>query len=164
MQFVELKNKSGMTLTQLSNYFGVPYRTIQNWVANVSKCPTYLMNLFVYKMEQEGILYPSRPVCMYTEEEAIRIKITLTAENTYSSFLALYRQVIKRDDLYKIYNDEAGDVYLICAPHAQDSIVCLAEQFGSIIEICRIKLVKHYIRCYPKSTDVEFVACTTPVN
>lgn len=161
MQFEELKKKSGMTLTQLSNYFGVPYRTIQNWAAGVSQCPEYLMNLFVYKMEQEGILFPKRPVARYTEEPAVRIKVALSDDiNKYTAaFLAIYNNCKNDADLYKVYNDYGTGVYLVCKPEVKDAAIKFLEQFGEVTNVTDIKVVQPYIDCYeyPDDTDVEFI-------
>lgn len=56
MTFVELKKSTGMTLKEISDYFGVPLRTVENWSSGVNKCPDYLIELMRYKLEREGIL------------------------------------------------------------------------------------------------------------
>lgn len=56
MKFKELRQQSGMNLTQFSKYFGIPYRTIQNWENGVRQCPEYLLDLMKYKLIHEGIL------------------------------------------------------------------------------------------------------------
>ena len=53
--FKELLQQSGMSRTQFSNYFDIPYRTIQNWELELRKCPEYLLKLMQYKLEKEGI-------------------------------------------------------------------------------------------------------------
>lgn len=55
MTFKELRAKSGMTQRAFGEYFGIPLRTIENWEAGVNRCPTYLLNLMLYKLEKEGI-------------------------------------------------------------------------------------------------------------
>ena len=55
MTFKELRLQSGMNQTQFSKFFGIPRRTIQNWEAEINKCPDYLLELIVYKLEKEGI-------------------------------------------------------------------------------------------------------------
>ena len=52
MTFKELREKHNMTLTQISEYFEIPYRTIQNWDGGQRKCPEYLLKLMEYKLEQ----------------------------------------------------------------------------------------------------------------
>jgi DNA-binding transcriptional regulator YiaG len=53
MTFKELREQSGMNLTQFSKYFNIPYRTIQNWEAEVRECPKYLLDLMEYKLRNE---------------------------------------------------------------------------------------------------------------
>ena len=60
MNFKELRQMSGMNLTQFSKYFGIPYRTIQNWERGERQCPQYLLDLMEYKLniEQPSINIP----------------------------------------------------------------------------------------------------------
>jgi len=53
MTFKELLQQSGMSRTQFSNCFDIPYRTIQNWELGLRKCPDYLLKLMQYKLEHE---------------------------------------------------------------------------------------------------------------
>lgn len=53
MTFKEIRQASGMNLTQFSEYFGIPYRTIQHWEQGTRQCPKYLLNLIQYKLENE---------------------------------------------------------------------------------------------------------------
>lgn len=43
-----------MNVSQFARYFNVPLRTVQNWEANSRKCPDYLLELMVYKLNNEG--------------------------------------------------------------------------------------------------------------
>lgn len=54
MSFKELRRLSGMSLKQFSDYFSIPYRTIQNWDAEVRQCPAYLLELMLYKLKNEN--------------------------------------------------------------------------------------------------------------
>lgn len=56
MTFKELREASGMNKTDFGEYFGIPFRTIQNWEREERKCPEYLLELMRYKLEKEGIL------------------------------------------------------------------------------------------------------------
>lgn len=53
MTFKDLRQRSGMNLTQFSEYFHIPYRTIQHWEAGTRKCPEYLLELMQYKLNNE---------------------------------------------------------------------------------------------------------------
>ena len=52
----KLRKASGMRKTQFAEYFGIPYRTIQNWELDINKCPQYLIELMAYKLQNEGRL------------------------------------------------------------------------------------------------------------
>lgn len=53
MTFKELRQQSGMNLKQFSEFFDIPYRTIQNWESEIRHCPEYLLKLMQYKLENE---------------------------------------------------------------------------------------------------------------
>lgn len=44
------------SLTEFAGYFGVAYRSMQNWVNEYRKCPSYLFDLMFYKLAKEGKL------------------------------------------------------------------------------------------------------------
>lgn len=54
--FRELREQSGMTRTQFSEYFGIPYRTIQDWELGNRKCLDYVLKLMEYKLINEGMI------------------------------------------------------------------------------------------------------------
>jgi DNA-binding transcriptional regulator YiaG len=56
MTFKELREQSGMNLKQFSEYFGIPYRTIQNWERGERQCPSYLIDLMTYKLKNEKMI------------------------------------------------------------------------------------------------------------
>lgn len=56
MTFKELREASGMNKTDFGKYFGIPFRTVQNWEGGSRKCPEYLLDLMKYKLEKEGLL------------------------------------------------------------------------------------------------------------
>lgn len=60
-RFKELRERSGMTMKRFAEYFGIPYRTVQNWEAGVNKCPDYLLKLLEYKLENEGLICEAPP-------------------------------------------------------------------------------------------------------
>jgi transcriptional regulator with XRE-family HTH domain len=49
-EFKNLREQSGMNMKRFAEYFGIPYRTVQNWEAGVNKCPEYLLNLMEFKL------------------------------------------------------------------------------------------------------------------
>lgn len=50
----ELRQRSGMTQKEFSEYFEIPKRTIENWDGGARKCPEYLIALMEYKLIKEG--------------------------------------------------------------------------------------------------------------
>lgn len=56
MTFQELRQATGMNLKQFSDYFEIPYRTIQNWEGGQRECPTYLLELMKYKLKKEQLI------------------------------------------------------------------------------------------------------------
>lgn len=55
MEFKTLLERSGMNMKQLSEYFNIPYRTLQNWKSGERNCPAYLLDLMLYKIENEKL-------------------------------------------------------------------------------------------------------------
>lgn len=51
-----LRIRSDMSLKQFSEYFNIPYRTLQHWEAGDRKCPEYLLELIEYKLRKESII------------------------------------------------------------------------------------------------------------
>lgn len=54
--FNDLFEQTGMSLKQFSEYFYIPYRTLQGWKAGERKCPAYLLDLMVYKLKNESLI------------------------------------------------------------------------------------------------------------
>ena len=54
--FKKLREASGMNMKRFAEYFGIPYRTVQNWEAGVNICPAYTLRLLKYKLEHEGLI------------------------------------------------------------------------------------------------------------
>ena len=54
MIFKELRELSGMNMSQFAKYFNIPYRTVQDWEYENRKCPVYVLELMHYKLEKEG--------------------------------------------------------------------------------------------------------------
>ena len=57
MSYQELLTKAlsetGMTQKAFAEYFGIPVRTLQDWLAGKRKMPDYLLRLMIYKLEIE---------------------------------------------------------------------------------------------------------------
>lgn len=56
MTFKELRIESGMTRQQFCEYFGIPYRTVQDWELGTRQCLPYLLDLMEYRLRNEGVI------------------------------------------------------------------------------------------------------------
>lgn len=55
-ELIRLKEKSGMSWKKLSVYYGIPYRTVQDWYMGKRRMPEYLLRLMIYKAETEKLI------------------------------------------------------------------------------------------------------------
>jgi DNA-binding transcriptional regulator YiaG len=53
MTFNEILTASGMSLKAFSDYFEIPYSTLQHWKRGERECPEYLLKLIEYKLKKE---------------------------------------------------------------------------------------------------------------
>lgn len=53
MEFKQIREQSGMNIKQFSEYFNIPYRTVQNWDLGLRQCPEYVLELIIYKLNNE---------------------------------------------------------------------------------------------------------------
>ncbi len=49
----ELREKMGMNRREFSDYYGIPYRTVQDWETEKRELPDYLLRLLNYRAEIE---------------------------------------------------------------------------------------------------------------
>lgn len=54
MSVKELREAAGMSRVEFSEYFNIPYRTLQSWELSDRKCPEYVLQLMEYKLRNEG--------------------------------------------------------------------------------------------------------------
>lgn len=50
-----LRASTGMNRKAFAEYFGIPYRTMQDWELGNRQMPEYLLRLMVYKVEMEKL-------------------------------------------------------------------------------------------------------------
>lgn len=55
-QIKELREKMGMNRREFCDYYGIPYRTVQDWEAGKRKLPDYLLRLIIYRAEIENAI------------------------------------------------------------------------------------------------------------
>lgn len=56
MGIKELRRQSGMTQKAFAEYFGMSKRAVESWEGGKRECPTYLLDLMQYKLQQEGLV------------------------------------------------------------------------------------------------------------
>ena len=52
----EIRKEIGMNRREFAEYFGIPYRTVQEWELNHRQMPDYLFRLIVYKVKMEQLI------------------------------------------------------------------------------------------------------------
>lgn len=55
-RLIQLKEESGYNWKAFSGYFGIPYRTVQDWYMGKRRMPEYLLRLMWYKMQMEKMI------------------------------------------------------------------------------------------------------------
>lgn len=53
---IKLREEMGMNRRQFADYFGIPYRTVQDWELGNRKMPEYLLRLMLYKATAEKLV------------------------------------------------------------------------------------------------------------
>ena len=51
-----IREQTGMNRREFSDFFGIPYRTVQDWEAGKRKMPEYLLRLMMYKLKMEKMI------------------------------------------------------------------------------------------------------------
>lgn len=51
-----LREETGMNRKKFAEYFGIPYRTLQDWELGNRRTPEYLLHLMEYKIHTEKYL------------------------------------------------------------------------------------------------------------
>ena len=54
-QLIEIRKETGMNRKEFAEYFGIPYRTIQDWELGNRQMPEYLLRLIAYKVKMESL-------------------------------------------------------------------------------------------------------------
>ncbi|MDD3206688.1 MAG: helix-turn-helix domain-containing protein [Lachnospiraceae bacterium] len=52
---LEVRKSTGMNRREFAEYFGIPYRTIQDWELGNRQMPEYLLRLIAYKVKMENL-------------------------------------------------------------------------------------------------------------
>ena len=56
LEVKRLREEMGLNRREFSDYFGIPYRTVQDWEAEKRQLPDYLLRLMIYKAEMEKLV------------------------------------------------------------------------------------------------------------
>lgn len=54
-EITELRQATGMNRRQFCDYYGIPYRTVQDWEAGKRTMPEYVLRLIQYKAKMEKL-------------------------------------------------------------------------------------------------------------
>lgn len=54
-KLIEIRKKTGMNRREFAEYFGIPYRTMQDWELGNRQMPEYLLRLMAYKVKMEEL-------------------------------------------------------------------------------------------------------------
>ena len=54
-ELIKLKEESGLGWKKFSDYYGIPYRTVQDWYMGKRRMSEYLIRLMIYKAETEKL-------------------------------------------------------------------------------------------------------------
>lgn len=55
-KLIELRLSTGMKRSEFAEYFGIPYRTLQDWELGNRAMPDYLLRLMAYKLRMEKLV------------------------------------------------------------------------------------------------------------
>lgn len=54
-ELIDLRESTGMNRREFCDYFGIPYRTVQDWELGNRRMPDYLLRLMAYKIKAEKL-------------------------------------------------------------------------------------------------------------
>lgn len=76
-----LRDKMGMNRREFSEYFGIPYRTVQDWEAEKRELPDYLLRLMKYKVETEKLMKKWKEEKEHSADESVTEDADMVADN-----------------------------------------------------------------------------------
>lgn len=54
-ELIEMRKETGLNRKEFAEYFGIPYRTVQDWELGNRQMPEYLFRLMEYKIRIENL-------------------------------------------------------------------------------------------------------------
>ena len=70
-ELIHLKENIGLSWKKLSDYYGIPYRTMQDWYMGKRRMPEYLLRLMIYKYEMAKLVSVDENGFTSTEREEL---------------------------------------------------------------------------------------------
>ena len=70
-ELIRLKEKTGLNWKKFSEYYEIPYRTVQDWYMGKRRMPEYLLRLMIYKYEMEKLVSVDENGFTSTEREEL---------------------------------------------------------------------------------------------
>jgi transcriptional regulator with XRE-family HTH domain len=70
----DMRTKAGITQQQMTELFGIPRRTYENWESGTRKCPKYVENLIIDKLEDLAIINDQNKFSNEYQEETRKKK------------------------------------------------------------------------------------------
>ena len=62
-QLIKIKEETGLNWKEFAKYYGIPYRTMQDWYLGRRKMPDYLLRLMTYKYKIERYFETGQGAC-----------------------------------------------------------------------------------------------------
>ena len=53
----DLREQMGMNRREFCDYFGIPYRTVQDWESEKRELPEYVLRLMKYRVKAEKVIH-----------------------------------------------------------------------------------------------------------
>lgn len=99
----QLIRKSNMNLTEFSNYFKIPYRTVQNWENGSRTPPKYIIDLMEYKLISEKIIEK--------EDKKMNKKYTIYKDQQEITIKKHTGDILTKDEIFNAYFNDLNDTY-----------------------------------------------------
>ena len=107
----ELREKMGMNRREFSDYYGIPYRTVQDWEAEKRELPEYLLRLMKYRAEVEYMM----KVGEVKMKRKVNVIEDLDGKKTVFIHDILFKgkRAVKWDEVEKYLRQYVGDICTI---------------------------------------------------
>ena len=120
MKIQKLIERTGWTLKRFSDYFGIPYRTVQNWTGGVRECPDYVENLIEYKLFKEGIIMNVKITYTFAKDYVLSKPNNGFCEETdhiITDGVYDFKDYLQDNNVYYEEDDECEGLYHVLDSH-----------------------------------------------